>query len=31
MKYSEKLKNKGFEIKIRKECEDGEVNDLYLT
>ena len=31
MKYSEKLKNKGFEMKIRKECEDGEGYDLYLT
>ena len=31
MKYSEKLKNEGFEMKIRKECEDGEGYDLYLT
>ena len=31
MKYTEKLKNKGFETKIRKECEDGEGYDLYLT
>ena len=31
MKYSEELKNKGFEIKFRKECEDGEGYDLYLT
>ena len=29
--YTEELKNKGFEFKIRKECEDGEGYDLYLT
>ena len=31
MKYSQELKNKGFEMKIRKECEDDEGYDLYLT
>ena len=31
MIYTKKLKNKGFEIKIRKECEDDEGYDLYLT
>lgn len=31
MNYTKKLKNKGFETKIRKECEDGEGYDLYLT
>jgi len=31
MIYTKKLKNTGFEIKIRKECEDDEGYDLYLT
>jgi|TARA_B110000211_G_scaffold198602_1_gene228568 hypothetical protein len=31
MKNSQELKNKGFEMKIRKECEDDEGYDLYLT
>ena len=29
--YSEKIKNKGFEIKIRKDCEDDKGYDLYIT
>ena len=31
MKYTEKLKQQGFEIHLRKECEDGEGYDLYIT
>ena len=31
MNYTEKLKKKGFEIHIRKECEDDQGYDLYLT
>jgi len=30
MKYTEELKNKGFEFKIRKECINSEGYDLYL-